>query len=115
MTDQDYKNIIACDWMEKSESALKSDEILLRENMLVACVKKLYYAAFSAVSAALANAGRKYGRHTAVRAALDRDFVKSGFIPDDYGKIYDRLFDDRQEGDYTPRTTFDKKEIERLL
>ncbi|MBN1309112.1 MAG: HEPN domain-containing protein [Chitinispirillaceae bacterium] len=115
MTDQDYRNIIAHDWMEKSESALNAAEILLREHMLVACVNRLYYAAFYAVSAALAKAGREYGRHTAVRAALHRDYVKTALIPFDFGKTYDRLFDDRQEGDYAPKTSFKEEEIERLL
>lgn len=115
MTDQDCRDIIARDWIEKSEATLKAAEILLREKMLVACVNRLYYAAFYAVSAALAKSGREYGKHTAVRAALHREYVKSGKIPFDCGKIYDRLFDDRQEGDYTPRTSFKEEEIKRLL
>jgi uncharacterized protein (UPF0332 family) len=115
MTDQDCRNIISRDWMEKSEATLNAAEILLREKMLVACVNRLYYAAFYAVSAALAKAGREYGKHTAVRAALHRDYVKSGQIPFNCGKTYDRLFDDRQEGDYAPKTSFKEEEIEQLL
>lgn len=115
MTDDTYPKIIARQWIRKAETALRTAEVLFREQLLVGCVNRMYYAAFYAVSAALAGAGKSYGKHTAVRAALHRDFVKSGIVPPACGKTYNRLFDDRQEGDYTPRTSFSKDETLELL
>jgi hypothetical protein len=115
MTDQNYRDIISHEWVEKAETAFTSAEVLLRENLLVGSVNRLYYAAFYAVSAALAKEGKEYGKHTAVRIALHRDYVKPGKISQDCGKIYDRLFEDRQEGDYTPRTFFKEEDVHQLL
>ena len=115
MTDQDYRDTIARGWLGKAEDAFASAEILLREQRLVGCVNRLYYAAFYAVSAALAKEGREYGKHSAVRAAFHRDYVKTARIPKDFGKTYDELFDDRQEGDYRPQTSFDRENLEQLL
>jgi uncharacterized protein len=115
MNDAEYRMVIARDWMEKAEASLKDAGILLREKSLVSCVNRLYYAAFYAVCAALAKEGQAYGRHTAVRAALHRDFVKLERVPLECGNTFNRLFDDRQEGDYTPKTAFDEQEIQALL
>jgi hypothetical protein len=101
--------------MRKSERALNDAELLFGGDSLVGCVNRLYYAVFYAVSAVLAQEGREYGKHTAVRAALHRDFVKPGRVPRQCSITYNTLFDDRQEGDYTPRTSFDKEEIEKLV
>jgi uncharacterized protein len=115
VTDQDYRDTIAQGWFEKAEDAFGEAEILLRESRLIGCVNRLCYAVFYAVSAALAKEGREYGKHTAVRAALHRDFVKSGKVPRTYGHTYDELFDDRQQGDYTPHVSFDKEEVRMLV
>jgi len=105
MTSRNYRAVIARDWMRKSERALNDAELLFGGDSLVGCVNRLYYAVFYAVSAVLAQEGREYGKHTAVRAALHRDFVKPGRVPRQCSITYNTLFDDRQEGDYTPRTS----------
>jgi len=115
MTDQDFRDIIAKGWFEKAEDAYGTAEVLLRERRLIACVNRMYYAAFYAVSAILAKRGNEYGRHTAVRASLHRDFVKAGIVPKECGRTFDELFDDRQKGDYTPKTSFSEEEVFRLL
>lgn len=115
MTDQDYRDVIARDWLAKAETALRTAEVLLEEQLLVGSVNRLYYAAFYAVSAVLAKEGTEYGKHRAVRAALHRDYVKPGRIPAGCGRTYDRLFEDRQRGDYTPRTSFNPDEVRELL
>ncbi len=115
MTDQDYRNTIAQNWLLKAEDAYETASLLLREKRFVGCVNRLYYAVFYAVSAALAKDGKEYGKHTAVRAALHRDYVKTEKIPPECSKIYDELFEDRQEGDYKPQTNFDEADIRKLF
>jgi uncharacterized protein (UPF0332 family) len=50
----------------------------------------------------------KYGKHAAVRASFHRDFVKRGVVPAKMGKLFDRLFYDRQEADYAVFVKFDQ-------
>ena len=60
----------------------------------------------------------KYGRHSAVRASLHRDFIKTGIASEEMGKLFDRLFYDRQKADYAAFTSFDpgivREEIEQF-
>ena len=115
MTDQDCRGIIARGWLEKAEESFAEATILFDAKRLIGCVNRLYYSAFYAVSAALALEGKEYGKHTAVRASLHRDFVKTGKVPRSLGKAYDELFEDRQEGDYSPCTSFNQEDISRLI
>ena len=87
-------------WMEKSNEAFESATVLFEHHQYAACINRLYYAAFYAFGAALAQRGLSYGKHSAVRASMHRDFVKVGLLAPDSGMIYNRLFEWRQKADY---------------
>jgi len=61
---------------------------------------RAYYAAFHALTAALALRGQTHAKHAAVRAALHRDLIQPGQLNHETGRIYDFLMDLRETGDY---------------
>jgi uncharacterized protein (UPF0332 family) len=65
-----------------------------------AAASRAYYAAFYAVSAALALQRKSYRKHCAVEAAVHRDFVKAGLWPKEIGQAYSGLLELRTLGDY---------------
>ncbi len=95
-------------WLEKADDSLASARLEYAGGHLAFSVNRLYYAAFYAVSALLVERGLTYGKHSAVRAAFHRELVKTGWISAAYGKLYDRLFNDRQEADYVAFVEFDQ-------
>ena len=99
MSDQ-AATILSQHWLDKSYEANESAAVLLEHRHYAACVNRLYYAAFYALSAALAKRGLSYGKHSAVRASMHRDFVKTGLLSAEAGMIYNRLFEWRQKADY---------------
>lgn len=50
-----------------------------------------------------------------MRAALHRDLIKPGMLDKRWGRLYDQLFEDRQQGDYLPFITFDRSFIEEQI
>ena len=58
------------------------------------------YAAFYAVSALLLEDGHRFRKHSGVRASFNRHLIKTGRLARKHGDLYNRLFRDRQEGDY---------------
>jgi hypothetical protein len=56
-----------------------------------------------------------FKKHSGVRAAFHREFIRSGRLDVGWGKFYDQLFEDRQEGDYVALIAFDRKYIESQL
>ncbi|HUW65488.1 MAG TPA: HEPN domain-containing protein [Spirochaetia bacterium] len=118
MNNQGQRRDIANYWMEKAKESFHSAQLEYSQGHLSFCVNRLYYAVFYAVSAILASRGLKYGKHSAVRSSLHRDFVKRGIASEEMGKLFDRLFHDRQEADYAAFSSFDpeivREEIEQV-
>jgi uncharacterized protein len=111
MTEQDYRKILVNLNIEKSDDAYDVGKMALASGRLISAVNRLYYAAFYCVCALLQADGQAYVKHSAVRAALHRDFVRSGRVPIEFGELFDRLFKDRQDGDYRPETKFDTEAL----
>jgi uncharacterized protein len=54
----------------------------------------------------------KFKKHSGVRAAFHKNFVKTGLISQEYGQFYDEIFEARQRGDYIELVRFEKEQIE---
>ncbi len=102
-------------WWSKAEESLASARRELKAGALAFAMNRIYYAAFYAVSAALLDRSLSFKKHTGVRATFHREFVKSGLLDTAWGKFYDRLFEDRQEGDYIALIEFEREYVENQL
>ena len=76
------------------------------------CVNRLYYACFYAVSALLLARGLSSARHSGIRALFHQHIVKPGMINVPLGQMYDRLFDNRQKGDYADLVRFALNDVQ---
>jgi len=95
-------------WWSMAEESHASAQREFDAEAYVFAVNRLYYAAFYGVSAALLEREQSFKKHTGVRAAFHREFIKTGLLAVTWGKFYDQLFEDRQEGDYIALMAFDK-------
>lgn len=66
----------------------------------IASVNRAYYACFYAASAVLLQEGRQFLKHSGVRGALHKYFVKTGRLSREVGKKYDELMKSRVVADY---------------
>lgn len=94
-------------WWSKAEECLASAHLEFKAGALSFAMNRLYYAAFYAVSALLMESDMSLRKHSGVRAAFHQHFVKTGVLDRKWGKLYDQLFEDRQEGDYVVFVTFE--------
>jgi uncharacterized protein (UPF0332 family) len=101
-------------WWEKAEESLASAGRELEAGAHTLAVNRLYYAAFYAVSAGLLERQLSFRKHSGVRASFHREFGKTGLVGVQWGKFYDQLFEDRQEGDYVAFTSFDREYVQSL-
>ena len=104
------KTLIAL-WLEKAEEALASAELELNAGHANFAVNRLYYACFYAITALLVRGGKQFARHSAVISEFGRVYAKPGKIDLKWHKFCQKLFDDRQEGDYIPTTTFEIPDV----
>ena len=91
--------------------ALRESEILANSGHWNACVNRLYYACFYAVSALLAKYDLSSSKHSGLRSFFNRHFVKNGIIPKDIALIYNALYERRQEGDYEIYVSFKETDV----
>lgn len=63
-------------------------------------LSRCYYAVFYAASALLLTQDIRRHRHSGIQSALGEFFVRPGTLEPEYGKIYARLREDRETGDY---------------
>lgn len=73
---------------------------------------RAYYAAFLAVTAVLAQHGFTFSSHGKVLGAFNKELIKPGLFPSDTARKLERLFKDRQIGDYEADHSIQKEEAE---
>jgi uncharacterized protein len=97
--------------LERAREALQEAGVLLEKGHANACVSRLYYACFCAVSALLLTQDISTRKHSHARSLLHRDYIKPGRVSKEMGDHYDLLFDSWQKGDYADFAIFDVKEV----
>jgi uncharacterized protein (UPF0332 family) len=95
----------------RANEALEDANVLAAADRWNACVNRLYYACFYAVSALLVRDGLSSSKHAGVRSLFNRQYVKTGKVPKDLARIYNDLFERRQEADYLDFVTFEASQV----
>lgn len=103
----------ATEW-QRAKQALESAGHLLPKDPEGAA-SRAFYAAFHAMTAYFALGSRAFSKHTALRAAIHRDLVRTGVCPPETGKAYDMLTDIRQRADYSSPVRVSHDAAERAL
>jgi uncharacterized protein (UPF0332 family) len=96
---QEIKNLIEYKMIRAFES-LEEAEIMANYKHWNTCASRLYYACFYAVSGLLLTQNLSSSKHTGIRSLFNNNFVKKGLFPKYLGKLYNTLFESRQESDY---------------
>ena len=99
-------------WWDKACESLAAAHRELDAGDYAFAINRAYYALFYAVSALLLEEGHRFGKHSSVRAAFNRDIIKPGRLSGENGKLYNELFRARQEGDYIVFTNFDASYVQ---
>ena len=115
MSNREQRTAVVRYWWSRAEESLASARREFEAKAYTLAVNRLYYSAFYAISAALFERHRSFKKHSGVRAAFHREFIKTGLLEVKWGKLYDQIFQDRQEGDYLAFITFEPEYVESQL
>ena len=77
-------------------------------------MNRMYYACFHMVSSLLIQRGIEVKSHKGVRQAFGFQFVRTGVMPMECGRIFSKIYDKRQASDYDDFRTFTQEEIDSL-
>jgi uncharacterized protein (UPF0332 family) len=98
-------------WWEKANESLQSAKREFDAGSYHFAINRIYYTAYYAVSALLLKNQLSFKKHTGVRSAFHQEFIKANIVDSQWGKAYDRFFEDRQEGDYVEVIDFEKEYV----
>jgi uncharacterized protein (UPF0332 family) len=85
---------------QRAQEALRATQTLLAAGFPDFAAARAYYAAFYAASTLLLAEGKTFRSHRGVRALIHRDYVRSGRLSVDMGRVLSMLSDLRSVGDY---------------
>lgn len=74
---------------------------------------RAYYAVFHAMQAVLLTKELAFSKHSGVKEGFNREFIHAGTFPKEFHAIMERLFRDRNIGDYSYDKSVDAEESER--
>lgn len=97
--------------LQRARESLVDARILADAKRWNPCVNRLYYACFYAVSALLAKEGLSSSKHSGVRSLFNQHFVKTNVIRAETARIFNDLFERRQEGDYVDFVCFEEPQV----
>ena len=97
--------------LQRACETLEDARILANARRWNPCVNRLYYACFYAVSALLIQEGLSSSKHTGVRSLFNQHFVKTSKVAKEKARIFNDLFERRQEGDYLDFVNFEELQV----
>ena len=101
--------------LRKAEEKLAVSQRDLEMNFFDDAASRAYYAVYHAVSAVLAERGLSFSTHGQTLGAFNREFVKTNIFPADTFRKIQRLYGDREVGDYDWKQSVDQESAERDL
>lgn len=98
-------------WLNDAREALVDAEVTAHGGRWNACVNRLYYACFHAVSALLLRHGYRFSKHGSVHSLFNQHFGKTGMVPADLVALSNHLFNGRLIADYRGGARFEEAEV----
>jgi len=90
---------------EDARIALENDRLYNAEN-------RIYYAIFYIISALSLQNNFSTSKHSQLLSWFNRNYVKTGMVSKEIGKIYKKQFENRLEGDYDDFVELIKEDVE---
>jgi len=99
----------------RAEESFDEALILAEKERWNTVINRLYYSCFYAVIALLLKNDVETQTHHGARTQFGLHFIKTGKIDKAYGKLFTKLFDYRQKGDYGDLFDYDEDIVKPLI
>jgi uncharacterized protein len=101
--------------IDRSAELFEDAKLLSDNNRWRSCVNRLYYSSFHLVDALLTLDNISAKTHEGLKTKFLQLYIKTGKIETDYGKLFSKLSDWRQESDYSVFVDFEDNDVIPLL
>lgn len=86
--------------VKQAEESLKEVDFLLSHNKLSLATNRIYYSIFYAISAISIKDNFSTSKHKKLLGWFNKNYINSGVIPKEYGRMIYACFENREKSDY---------------
>jgi len=98
--------------LKAAKHKLRAARLLLEAGEYGDSASRAYYAVYHAISAVHLDSGKTYSSHAQAIGNFNKEYVMEAVFPKTYTKTINRLFEDRQSGDYSIDPGLTREEAE---
>ena len=86
--------------LERANESIKAAQLLFENKLFTSAMNRIYYSMFYSVQALLVLKEKAFSKHGEVKGYFNKEFIKSGIFPKEFGKLFNAVFEYRQKFDY---------------
>jgi len=86
--------------LERAYESLKAAQLLFENKLFTPAMNRIYYSMFYSVQALLVLDEKAFSKHGQVKGYFNKEFIKAGVFPKEFGKLFNTVFEYRQKFDY---------------
>jgi len=86
--------------LEQANESIKAAQLLFENKLFTSAMNRIYYSMFYSVQALLILKEKAFSKHGQVKGYFNKEFIKAGIFPKEFGKIFNTVFEYRQKFDY---------------
>jgi len=114
LSDEERNSIVAYR-IKRSKDTFAELPVLIDNKLWWNAANRLYYSCFYAASALLIKDGYQAHTHNGVKSILSLKYFKENKLDKSFIKVYGKLFNLRQRGDYEDWAIIEEEDIKPLL
>ena len=100
--------------LSRAEETFRDGEIMLENGSYNSAINRFYYAGFYAARALLATQELDSSKHSGIISLFQKNFVKTGIIPEHISKALPRSFEERIDMDYEDFVSIGCDEVKKI-
>ena len=86
--------------LERANESIKAAQLLFENKLFIPAMNRIYYSMFYSVQALLVLNEKAFSKHGQVKGYFNKEFIKSGVFPKEFGRLFNTVFEYRQKFDY---------------
>ncbi len=101
--------------LERAYESIKAAQLMFENDLYIPAMNRIYYSMFYSIQALFMMQEKSFSKHGELKGYFNKEFVKSGIFPKEYGKLFNTVFEYRQKFDYVDLIIPEKELISEYL
>lgn len=97
--------------LEQARETIDVVDLLMRNDKLSTAVNRIYYGMFYSLLALALQFNFETSKHQQLIGWFNKEFIRSGLIEKEYGRILRDAYENRTSGDYDSFVVFDRDSV----